>query len=205
MNWLGSPFPIVEVGHALDKLNVVFDKIPTIVVDSGFAWDTVISSLIAGCIPAWIAWKTIKSNNQLHTSQFVMASKLKQIDEIRLEAANYIAETEMLISHVDNILHKAQGEFDNVTFEERVSIKDTNIRIQRSRTNIELLLGVDNDMAAKIISCMTELEVNANEAFSNYKEKYLDKSISFESDLSSIKALLREYVNKQLVAIYSFN
>lgn len=61
MSWLGIPHPFLsDTSLEYSFLNVT--KIPTIVVDSGFAWDSLLGAFIAGLIPAYIAWYTIKKN-----------------------------------------------------------------------------------------------------------------------------------------------
>jgi len=61
MAWPGVPHPFLS-GDYLDYGFLNVTKIPTIVVDSGFAWDSVLGAFIAGLIPAYIAWYTIKKN-----------------------------------------------------------------------------------------------------------------------------------------------
>lgn len=60
MAWQGIPFPLSESVLSATILNV--EKIPKVVIDSGFGWDSVIGSFIAGLIPAFIAWYSIKKN-----------------------------------------------------------------------------------------------------------------------------------------------
>ncbi|WP_428945485.1 hypothetical protein ACQK5W_05335 [Pantoea sp. FN060301] len=60
MAWQGIPFPLSEALLSATILNV--GKIPKVVVDSGFGWDSVVGSFIAGLIPAFIAWYSIKKN-----------------------------------------------------------------------------------------------------------------------------------------------
>ncbi|QBX86420.1 hypothetical protein [Enterobacter roggenkampii] len=61
MAWSGVPHPFPSV-HYLDYGFLNVTKIPTIFVDTGFAWDSVLGAFIAGLIPAYIAWYTIKKN-----------------------------------------------------------------------------------------------------------------------------------------------
>lgn len=61
MAWPGVPHPFLS-GSYLDYSFLNVTKLPTIVVDSGFAWDSVFGAFIAGLIPAYIAWYTIKKN-----------------------------------------------------------------------------------------------------------------------------------------------
>lgn len=59
MVWQGIPYPLSNI---LESGYLTVSKIPTVVVDTGFAWESVIGALIAGAIPAYIAWYTIKRN-----------------------------------------------------------------------------------------------------------------------------------------------
>lgn len=61
MAWLGVPHPFLS-GNYVDYSFLNVTKIPKIIVDSGFAWDSVLGAFIAGLIPAYIAWYTIKKN-----------------------------------------------------------------------------------------------------------------------------------------------
>lgn len=59
MTWQGIPYPLSNV---LESSYLTVSKIPTVIVDTGFAWDSVLGAFIAGLIPAYIAWYTIKKN-----------------------------------------------------------------------------------------------------------------------------------------------
>lgn len=59
MTWQGIPYPLSNI---LESSYLTVSKIPTVVVDTGFAWENVIGAFIAGVIPAYIAWYTIKKN-----------------------------------------------------------------------------------------------------------------------------------------------
>lgn len=64
MIWQGVPFsnlfyPVSDTSH------LTISQIPPLVINSGFAWETIIATLIAGAIPAFVAWKTIRNNQEL--------------------------------------------------------------------------------------------------------------------------------------------
>jgi len=82
MVWSGTPFPFID---SLMKDNIVLQitKLPTLMVDSGFPWENLVGSFIAGSIPAFIAWKTIKYNNELIKRQITVAAQQKKCDELR--------------------------------------------------------------------------------------------------------------------------
>lgn len=61
MIWQGVPFSSF-VFPMNDTSHLAISQIPPLVIDSGFAWETVLATLIAGAIPAFVAWKTIRNN-----------------------------------------------------------------------------------------------------------------------------------------------
>lgn len=60
MAWQGTPFNFHV--NAVNETLLNVGKLPTVLVDSGFGWDTLLGSIVAGAIPAFIAWYTIKKN-----------------------------------------------------------------------------------------------------------------------------------------------
>ncbi|EPH2225915.1 TPA: hypothetical protein MYK43_000678 [Klebsiella pneumoniae] len=68
MAWLGIPFPLEKVEGTIFSnyqfSHLTIDKLPSVVVDSSFSWETLLSAIIAGAIPAWIAYKAIRSNKK---------------------------------------------------------------------------------------------------------------------------------------------
>lgn len=60
MAWQGTPFDFHV--NAVNETLLNVGKLPTVLVDSGFGWDTLLGSVVAGAIPAFIAWYTIKKN-----------------------------------------------------------------------------------------------------------------------------------------------
>ncbi|HDL8511327.1 TPA: hypothetical protein PXR53_002542 [Yersinia enterocolitica] len=71
MEWRGIPFP-ETVERIVTNTSLVIDKIPKVYIDTGDnTWSvtatmiaTILGSLIAGSIPAAIAWRTIKKNQE---------------------------------------------------------------------------------------------------------------------------------------------
>ncbi len=74
MAWQGIPF-IHE--HIVSNNYLTISKVPKIIIDSVFSWEssliTILGSLIAGAIPAIIAWKAIENSNKLLRSQMELA------------------------------------------------------------------------------------------------------------------------------------
>lgn len=85
-----------------NQTSLFVNKIPTIVVDSGFAWDsflaTIIGAMISGSIPAFIAWKTIKSNVETLRLQVKLSEKREHISTIRSQCAQFASEVEVMLA-----------------------------------------------------------------------------------------------------------
>lgn len=66
MSWLGVPYPFV--GSNLYEAGLTVTKLPEVMVNTGFSWDTVLGAVlgavIGGAIPASIAWYSIKKNRE---------------------------------------------------------------------------------------------------------------------------------------------
>lgn len=93
MAWQGIPFPF---NYVHDISSLVIDKMPPMEINTGFAWDTVISSFVAGAIPAFIAWKALKNNHQLAEMQARMALKKELAEKLRIAVLDYICSVEVL-------------------------------------------------------------------------------------------------------------
>ncbi|QMN68010.1 hypothetical protein HVW65_14005 [Citrobacter freundii] len=50
MVWSGIPFPFID-SLTNDNIVLQISKLPTLMVDSGFPWESLLGSLIAGSIP----------------------------------------------------------------------------------------------------------------------------------------------------------
>ncbi|MFW5402902.1 hypothetical protein [Pectobacterium carotovorum] len=94
MYWKGIPFSF-EPSMLLEHGFITVNKIPTVVVDSGFAWDTVIAtlvgSIVAGWIPGMIALKSIKSNERNTRITIDIDIHRRRIEKIKDVLSNYVA------------------------------------------------------------------------------------------------------------------
>ncbi|NIF58950.1 hypothetical protein F3J27_09085 [Enterobacter sp. Ap-916] len=93
MTWQGVPFPF---NHTSDIWSLIIEKIPPIEITTGFAWDSVISSIVAGAIPAYIAWKAIENNHRLAELQSRQSMKKELAEKLRIAALDYICSVEIL-------------------------------------------------------------------------------------------------------------
>ncbi|MEP8563890.1 hypothetical protein ABKS85_09510 [Citrobacter freundii] len=100
MTWQGIPFLIDYTANAVTpQLSyLLLDKLPTVTVESSFSLETIIAALIAGGIPAWIAYIAIGNSNKQAIEQHRMQSQAKINEEIRIAAANYVTAVNQLSS-----------------------------------------------------------------------------------------------------------
>ncbi|EAQ4297048.1 hypothetical protein GKU51_07815 [Salmonella enterica] len=94
MAWQGIPFSIEKmeqvVTSSVQAAHIVLDKVPAIIVDTPFAWDTIAGAFIAGSIPGIISYLALRNSYQLAKMQHAMQSKEKINNEIRVAAAAYV-------------------------------------------------------------------------------------------------------------------
>lgn len=83
MYWNGIPFPFVD-SLTKENLTLQITKLPTLIIDSGFPWESLVGAFIAGSIPAFIAWKTIKNNNEAIKRQITLAAQQKNVMSLEI-------------------------------------------------------------------------------------------------------------------------
>lgn len=102
MAWQGVPFLLndfTSTGKGTFQFpHVSIDKLPSIIVESSFSWETLIAAIIAGAIPAIIAYVAIQKNNELAILQNKMQSQTKVCEEIRIASASYVTSVNVLAS-----------------------------------------------------------------------------------------------------------
>lgn len=79
MPWQGVPF-LLEPNGVVEDLILSVGKIPKIIIDSGFAWETLISATIAGMIPGLIAYLSIRQSNKTAEENRVSQNELFEKD-----------------------------------------------------------------------------------------------------------------------------
>lgn len=86
MSWPGIPYPF---SYSESISSLIIQKLPEVTLNTPFAWETIISSFVAGAIPAWIAWVAIKNNYRLAKLQANLADKRELVDKLRVTALDY--------------------------------------------------------------------------------------------------------------------
>lgn len=185
MAWNGIPFQIFD---SLSKDNLVLQvtKLPTLMVDSGFPWENILGSLIAGCIPAFIAWKTIKYNNELIKRQITLAAQQKKCDELRDLFSNYISILEITTEFTNLLYCEYNGDGSKIPFEKIAELKDDFCSLRKILTHISLLIGTNNPYYEALYKLNEDVWGHIEEFFKNFNKQ------------STLRISLDEYNKKYL-------
>lgn len=202
MVWSGIPFPFVDI---LPKDNIVLQitKLPTLMVDNGFPWETLLGSLIAGSIPAFIAWKTIKNNNDLMHRQIILSSQQKNIDELKELCANYIAIRSNAIEFTDVIYNKYDGEQDKFPFDVIADLRNDYLKMHRCINLIYLIVGPSNPLCEKIDLIIEQMDAITNDYFDNYGAEGHPDSCEQDKLNDELLGLFSQLIEQEKIKVYS--
>ncbi|POW56415.1 hypothetical protein C3408_13205 [Candidatus Pantoea alvi] len=163
MNWQGIPFPFagfLAENHSYFQI----DKLPTIIIDSGFPWENVIGSFIASCIPAVIAWKTIKNNNDLIKRQIFLSAQQRKVEYLREMVTDYISQLELSVHSADVLLAKYKDKPEEIPFEDMMVVLKLIGESSSCATKIKLILGGNHPKYQECKKLMKEAEDKINDA-----------------------------------------
>ncbi|EPY7325293.1 hypothetical protein ACXEI5_002578 [Klebsiella quasipneumoniae] len=164
MAWLGIPFPLEKVEGTLFSnyqfSHLTIDKLPSVVVDSSFSWETLLSAIIAGAIPAWIAYKAIRSNNELATYQNKLQAKTKINEEIRMAAADYVTAVHYISVEysewIKGLVNRRVAPVSELKLPENIQ---ENIYKAELSKNALMLLVKPNEAGKVLLSHMAEIKL----------------------------------------------
>ncbi|HGE8420642.1 TPA: hypothetical protein ACGD76_003288, partial [Serratia marcescens] len=170
MDWQGIPFKFLGE-DPLQQAFLSVSHLPNIIVKTDFALDTFLSGLVAGIIPAVVAYLAMRSNaksirdERLHqeklssitiTKQIVSASRQVWINELRDSTAKYIG----VASSVTNCLNIMIGEryhhaaetplYARMHEEQRVGKAELGVL----KTKVELLLNPDEESSKRVYKAL---------------------------------------------------
>lgn len=184
MAWLGVPFPSSN-SNFLDSGILTLSKLPTIVVDSGFGWDSVFASIlgaiIGAAIPAAISYyaisksaKTMKEDRDDHAkhatkqlrAQLVSSSRQIWINDLRDNAAKYISVANKL-NNLQILItneYKKNAQKDEVYYRQ-IRMEATNIKSDLTflKAKIELLLNPTEHESDEVMKSLNDYTVISNE------------------------------------------
>ncbi|RNL75726.1 hypothetical protein D7I40_00890 [Citrobacter sp. MH181794] len=169
MAWQGIPFVLEKLEETLSSSNLshlTIDKLPAVVVESSFSWESLLSAFIAGTIPAYIAYIAIKNSNRLAVLQNKMQSQTKIFEEIRIASANYVTALNMISSEYNQWAKSVRHHGVVLSV---LQMPENLIKIIRdaelSKNTLTILIVPDED-GKKLISKMVDAQ-NALKPFLN--------------------------------------
>ncbi|MEX3171637.1 hypothetical protein AB4M04_06035 [Serratia quinivorans] len=175
MNWQGIPFKLLGE-EPLQQAFLSVSHLPNIIVKNDFAFDTFLSGLCAGLIPAIVAVIAMRSNakniqdERLHqqklageniTKQIVSASRQVWINELRDAAAKYIGSVTSVVNCLNSMAEEYIG--NNSESEYYLKLYDEQ-RIEKAelgliKTKIELLLNPEEDDSQRVVLALENIRV----------------------------------------------
>lgn len=206
MDWPGIPFGFVGT-ESLQHAYLNINHIPDIVVQTGFSWESLISGLIAGAIPAIVAVKAMKSNakniqderrhqlelaNKNITLQIVSASRQVWINDLRDAAASYMGAVTCSINSLNMVAQEVRmGKFHSENYLRHLN---ENLNAKRElgmlTSKIGLLLNPDEDESKRILTALDNIR----------KFLLLDRRMDEMIDFNDIDSLSLEF-RKSIYAV----
>lgn len=188
MEWRGIPYP-ETVERVVTNANLVIDKLPKVYIDTGDnLWPilgTIGSSLIAGAIPAIIAWLAIKSNQKTFeadrvvqleiaktnfNAQVISASRQVWINKFTDVITEYVSLTEQVIQAKYAVkISEAKQRFYTDKYPREILASNKNLLSMFEDANNELHKNISHyssvlqDMSA--LKARAELMMNPTENF----------------------------------------
>lgn len=177
MAFQGVPFNVG--GEVLAKAYVTLEHIPKILIDNGsngFSLGSILSSLVAGGIPAVVAILVMRNNNkilkeQIQTqllitektikAQLVSSNRKEQINTLRDLVSEYFGMVSGVVNSLDVMLFEEQcgrgaSEVFHYHHREQLKLKQ---KIGTVQAKIKILLDPDDERTTKISSAMTGVRI----------------------------------------------
>ncbi|MGT3206323.1 hypothetical protein ACVST5_14735 [Yersinia enterocolitica] len=223
MSWQGIPF-VLTPEQIFSSSYLAISKIPKIVIESEFAWDAVLGSLLAGCIPAVVALYAIKNSKDIVKQQQeteisrktmdLDAEKTKREEEFKIERVkslemlcnDFISEFEVLgaalvrKTKADRFRRNSlDKQIDGEAFKFHYEIS---VRLNKQINSITLLLDSNNPDYKNILDYLRELQLLIKKG---PKDGYSVEDSNFPEMAAYVNNFLvfvRTYTDYEFKAIY---
>lgn len=198
MDWQGIPFKIIDTDSIQNTfLNV--SHIPEIVLKTGFSWETLISGLVAGAIPAIVAIVAMRTNSKniqaerMHqlelankniNMQITAASRQVWINDLRESASKLLGEFTSAINSSNALAYEFnEGNQGSDVFNKHYDDHGRSINeLATLIAKITLLLNPDEDASRRIIDTLERIKDFVNSKSDNYDKINIDDSELLRSE-----------------------
>jgi hypothetical protein len=199
MYWNGIPFPFVD-SLTKENLTLQITKLPTLIIDSGFPWESLVGAFIAGSIPAFIAWKTIKNNNEAIKRQITLAAQQKKCEELRDMFANYISLQSNLVSYLELIYDEHGGDREKIPFGIITETRNDFYKVKHCETLIYLLIGTEDPFYERVHSLIEDIDERIDTFFYEYNNESTEM-FSLDEDNKNLLSLFSEILKREQAKI----
>ena len=196
MVWSGIPFPFID-SLTNDNIVLQISKLPTLMVDSGFPWESLLGSFIAGSIPEFIAWKTIKYNNELIKRQITVAAQQKKCDELREIFSRFLSLYETCVDYLDMLYDEYEGDRLKIPFDKYIEVKDDAKKLAHCTHLIYLMIGTNNTYYGRMVSMLEKLDHRVSKYFNDYKDNPSSEWISIDNEIKEFLELFNGILEEE--------
>lgn len=200
MTWTGIPFPFIET-LTKDSLALQITKLPTLVINSSFSWESILGSFIAGSIPAIIAWKTIKYNNELIKRQIKVAAQQKKCDELRELFSSFLSLYDACINYMGLLFDQYLANNNSIPFEKYDNIKDDITKLTHCTNLIYLMIGTNNEYYERMTSMVNTFENKVSSYFDDCRANSSREGFSIDRDIKEFLELFNEILEMEQAKI----
>ncbi|HDL8115185.1 TPA: hypothetical protein PXQ47_003211, partial [Yersinia enterocolitica] len=147
---------------------LAISEIPKVIIDSEFSWGsavvTILGALIAGGIPALIAWISITNSQKTVKTQLLISHRFDTLNKVSRLSAEFAASMEALGAFV---VFKQFCQNDSMTDINQVDIKNLfftdAVKINLIANELTLLLDIDIPITANIVKSIHEIQLKIRE------------------------------------------
>ncbi|EPM7552890.1 hypothetical protein ACV8VY_18575 [Citrobacter freundii] len=175
MNWQGIPFKFLET-DVIQRTFIDLSYVPEIMLNTGFSWDSLISGLVAGSIPAIVAIIAMRSNSkniqeerrhQLELAnsnislQITYASRQVWINDLREAASTYLGKFTAAV----NAINLQAYEVSNGTGDSDANQKYFSDQVNAMNelglltAKITLMLNPEEEASKRVTDSLNQLKV----------------------------------------------
>jgi len=190
--WKGVPYFFDATGKLQEQVSVVVGKIPQVVVETSFSWETVISAFFAALIPSFIAWYALKNNYKLAEYQNNLTHKKELVFNIRESVSEYVTNISLLINSLSMLQENSKFENGKCVGFYDLDIRDSliknsedyEIKAELNKNKIILLLDELDDKNKSLFNFL----ITINNLTETMKDKYLTPD---ELDIKQVQENLK--------------
>ncbi|MCW6583578.1 hypothetical protein NFB41_03525 [Yersinia ruckeri] len=225
MSWQGIPFPFTPE-NVFSSSYFAISRIPKVVIESEFAWDMVLGSLLAGCIPAIMAWLALRNNKDMVKLQQeaeasrkiadLDAEKARREEDLKIERVktlealsnDFISEVEVLGAVlVKQAKTQAACEGGNGVVNQNNDsdfkfLYELSLRLNKQINSITLLIDTENPAHKDIIDCFRGLQLLIKKGVNNECSMEETNLPGMAAYVNNFLIYVRTYTDYEFKAIY---